>query len=152
MTMGTLDAINAIGTAFIELTDRRDYQHRKFPFPSVEQFSPDKPSFLVRWEGIAADEPTENEMILTPSMMRFAVRIINIYSYGAPGVQDPYAQAQNNITSASAKFHDTLSQNRHLNELVLDTGVESSVVGDLVDPTTEEVFYGHEALLVVKLW
>lgn len=152
MNMDTLTAINEIGQAIINLTDRRDYQLRKFPFPSIEQYSPDKPSFLVRWDGIAEDAGTEMEDITTPSAMRFSVRIINLYSYGAPGVQDAYAQAQINVQKASAKFHDTMAKNRHLSDLVLDIGVESSIVGDLIDPTTEEVFYGHEQLLVVKLW
>jgi hypothetical protein len=152
MNMGTLEAINSIGKALIDLTAARDYQHRKFPFPSTEIFSPDKPSFLVRWDGIGADEPTESDTIISPSLMRFAVRIINLYSYGPGGVTDAYVFAQNNIQKASANFHDALAKNRHLNDLVLDTGVESSIVGDLVDPTTEEVFYGHEQLLLVKLW
>lgn len=152
MNMTMEEGILAIAEALIDLTDDADFEHRKFPYTSVDVFSPDKPSFMVTWEGIAEDLSAESDDIEMPSAMRYGIRILNLYSYPAPDVEDAYAQAQLNTQIASARFFAMLTKNRHLNDLVLDTGVESSTVGDLIDPTTEDVFYGHEIVLTVKIW
>ncbi len=146
------DGIPAIAEGIIALTSEDDYEHRNFPYTSIDIYSPDKPSLLLTWDGIAEDLAAEGDDILIPSAMRYTARILNLYTYPADGVEDAYAQAQLNIQIASAEFFQALNKNRHLDNLVLDIEIASSNTGDMVDPTTEEVFYGHEMVLTVKIW
>lgn len=145
-------AVQQIAQALINLSDDTQFEHRKFPYSSTDIYSPDKPSLMVRWTGIAEDLAVESETILTPSAMRFDIRIINLYSYGPKGVADSYVHAQNNVQNASMDYFEALNENRHLDGLVLDIGIDSSIVDDLVDPISEEIFYGHEKVITVKIW
>lgn len=154
MYMTTLQAATEIASALINLGDEEAFEHREFPYPgwSSVQYNPGKPSIISRFESIAEDAATENEDIVVPSGLRFEVRILHTSDYGPSGVSDPYAYAQERILEGTDTFFTALAEDRTLGDLVIDCGVEASLIGDLVDPTTNENFYGHEMTMVTKLF
>jgi hypothetical protein len=154
MMMDLEDAVSAIGKGLVNLANKRDFADRLFPYPGwgMHQYSFEKPTIVSRWDGIAEDKATERQGIIVPSAMRFEVRILHPSDNGPRGVQDYYLHAQNQIAFGTSKFFSAMAKNRDMTELVLDVGVESSVIGDLIDPTTNERFYGHEMVMFVKVW
>lgn len=154
MLMDPLEGIRTIGKGLVEYVGKKDFDARLFPYPGWGQhtYGVVKPTILARWDGIAEDRPTERVGIEIPSGLRYEVRIIHPSRDGPKEVQDTYANAQEQVTFGSARFMQGMSRNRHMDDLVLDVGVEASIIGDLIDPTTEETFYGHEMVIIVKVW
>jgi hypothetical protein len=104
----------------------------------------------LRWDGIAEDSPAP-EGIEVPSSFRYEIRLITPI-YGTDSHPDGYVLAQENIVRASATYFTALAQNRTLTGLVLDTGIEASFVGDLVDTQTQDEYYGHQINMRTQLW
>lgn len=145
------EGVNLIGNSLINLVTDASFEHRRFPYPGFGQitYQPEKPSIICRWDGIAEDRATENALIRIPSVLRFEVRITNISAYTTSG-GDAYADAQNNVLNGTSEFFTAIAADRTLGGQVLDVGLESSIVADLLDPVTEEEFYGHQMVLNVR--
>lgn len=149
-----MQATNVIGESLVNLVSPETFEHRRFPYPGFGElvYQPELPSIICRWDGIAEDRESENELIRVPSVLRFEVRITNVSTYPPQGVDDAYTHAQNNVLSGTSEFFSKLAEDRTLDGQVLDVGMESSIVADLLDPLTDEEFYGHQMVLNVRLF
>lgn len=154
MFLPTTTAIKTIGEKLVDMVPKRDFGARLYPYPGYgnHDYSVEKPTIICRWDGIADDKATERVGIVVPSALRYEVRIIHPSNDGPADALDFYANAQDKIEFGSGKFFEALANNRDMDELVLDVGVEASVIGDLIDPTTNQLFYGHEMVIYVKVW
>ena len=154
MLMDPNEAIDAIGEGLVNYVPKRDFDARLYPYPGWGQhtYGVEKPTILSRWDGPAEDRPTERTDIEIPSALRYDVRIIHPSRDGPAGVMDTFANAQIQVKKGFSKFFVAMSKNRHMNDLILDVGIEASIVGDLIDPTTQEPFYGLEMVMIVKVW
>ena len=154
MYQTTKQAVNNIANALISLGEPTAFQHRKFPYPGFGDvfFEPAKPSIICRFDGIAEDRDATSELIRVASVFRLELRIIAVASYAPLGINDAYANAQNMVLDGTDVFFTALAADRTLGGLVLDVGIESSLVGSLVDPTSDEEFYGHEMVLIARVF
>jgi len=130
------------------------FQVRQFPYPgwSSVEYERGLPSIIARWDGIAFDSPQEHSRVMVPNGLRFELRILHP-SLDAPEefAADPYTFAQNAVLEGTGHFITALIEDRTLGGRIVDCGVESSIVGDTFDPTTEQPFYAHQLTLVTSL-
>lgn len=148
-------AAEAIGQALLALAPTAKFQHKRFPYPGFGDninYAPGKPSIICRFDSIAEDKATENELIRCPSALAFEIRIVHQSKYPPSGVKDEYAYAQKKVLEGTSLFFTALVNNRHLNDLILDAGVQASFTGDLIDPTTQEELYGHQMIVITKVF
>lgn len=130
------------------------FEIRAFPYPgwgSVD-YARGKPSIICRWDGIAFDSPTESTKIKVPNGLRFELRIMHPSLDAPSGENDPYEFAQRMVMEGTHHWFNAIVNNRHLDDRIVDCGVESSIVGDTIDPTTEQPFYAHQLTLVTSLY
>lgn len=156
MYMDFDEAVNHIGRALVSLGGPNAYENQEFPYPDYMTVLAGKPTITARWDGIAEDGDTI-EGVIVPKAFRFEVRIYHPFYAPQdrpqlnPDNLDGFAFAQKMILDGTSAFYPALAMDRQLDGLVLSTTLEASITGDLEEPRTEEVFYGHEMLLTTTM-
>lgn len=150
------EAVEHIGNALVSLGGSNAYLNQEFPYPDVMTVLAGKPTITARWDGIAEDgDPIEG--IVVPKSFRFEIRIYHPFYAPAdrpelnPNNLDGFEFAQKMILDGTSAFYPALARDRQLDGLVLSTVLEGSITGDLEEPRTREVFYGHEMLLTTTM-
>lgn len=151
------EAVEAIGEAIVDLGGPDAYNNQLFPYPDYMAVDAGKPTITARWDGIAEDGENADEDIMVPKAFRFEVRIYHPFYAPAdkpelnPNNLDGFAFAQKMILDGTSAFYPALAKDRQLGGLVISTSLEGSITGDLEEPRSEEVFYGHEMLLTTTI-
>ncbi len=154
MRMNLLDAVNSIGNALKNLANTGPagkFMQADYPIPEIFSAEAGRPSMTVRFDGIAGDDPDYSEVANSPSDLRFEVRIYHpSYAPAEMGQIDGYVFAQQQVLEGSSEFYSNLKADPTLGNLLLDIGIQGSIAGDLIEPTTGDAYLGHEIILVTS--
>jgi hypothetical protein len=149
--MGFKEAQDAIGNAILNAVDRDVFFSLDYPYPDQHYPEAGKPSMTVRWDGISADANGNNPDLKVPAGFRYEVRLYHSFYGPDATITDPYKYAQEQIAIGSGELYEKLNADRSMGGLVLDIIFDNSLTGDIVEPKTNTDYYGHEALLDVRL-
>jgi hypothetical protein len=148
--MGFEEAADAIAQGILDAVDAAKFFSLDYPYPDQHYPESGKPSMTIRWDGISADANGTNPDVKVPAGFRYEVRIYHS-QYGPSPEVDGYVYAQQQILKGVAELYERLNEDRTLGGLVVDVIFDNSLTGDLIEPRTNTDYYGHEALLDVRL-
>ena len=148
--MGFEEAMEAIAQGIIGVLDSDKFFSLDYPYPDQHYPESGKPSMTVRWDGISADSNGNHPEVKVPAGFRYEVRIYHSQYAPTPDV-DGYVYAQQMIAKGVAELYTKINEDRTLGGLVTDIIFDNSLTGDLIEPRTDTDYYGHEALLDVRL-
>lgn len=149
--MGFEEATDAIANAILTAMDSSKFFSLDYPYPDQHYPESGKPSMTVRWDGISADANGNNPDLEVPAGFRYEIRIYHSQYAPDPSIEDSYQYAQQQITKGVAELYTKLNKDRTLGGLVLDLIFDNSLTGDIIEPRTNTDYYGHEALIDVRL-
>lgn len=149
--MGFNEAMEAIANGIIDAVDETKFWKLEYPYPDQHYPEPGKPSMTIRWDGISADANGNNPDLLVPAGFRYEIRIYHSMYAPDASIEDSYKYAQSQIALGIGELYEKLNKDRTLGGLVLDLIFDNSLTGDIVEPRTNTDYYGHEALLDVRL-
>jgi len=149
--MGFKEAMDAIANAILGTVDETKFFSLDYPYPDQHYPESGKPSMTVRWDGISADSNGQHPDLLVPAGFRYEVRIYHSQYAPDSTIQDSYKYAQEQIAVGVAEMFEKINADRSLGGLVLDVIFDNSLTGDIIEPRTNTDYYGHEALLDVRL-
>lgn len=156
MLMGFEEAVEKIGNALIALGGPAAYNAQLYPYPDLMVVDAGKPTITARWDGIGEDGEEADESIEVPKSLRYEIRIYHpLYAPADPSLNPDglsgFVFAQKQVLKGTSAFYPALAKDRRLGNLVISTVVDGSITGDLVEPQTEESYYGHELLLTTTI-